>query len=283
MSEKIKENSSTKDFIYGSILFVLVIALWYFSWQYIDNSVNSTECGLSDTEARGLFGDKFGAINALFSALAFAGIIFTIFLQKRELKLQREEMEETRGEFIKQNETLIQQKFENTFFQLINLFNSIVNTLDLRNKQSKVVTTLGRECFDVFFKRLRNHLRTIMYGGASANDNLEGASIAQTLEAYQILYNNEKSDMSHYFRTIYHIYKFIDTSEIKNKKQYTSIARAQLSSYEQVLLFYNCLHSNGLEKFKPLIEKYAVFKNLDYSLLINQDHLDEYDKSAYGK
>ena len=40
----------------------------------------------------------FGAINALFSGLAFAGIIFTILLQREELKLQRKELELTRDE-----------------------------------------------------------------------------------------------------------------------------------------------------------------------------------------
>ena len=87
--------------------------------------------------------------------------------------------------------------------------------------------------------------------------------------------------MSHYFRTLYHIIKFVDKSTIENKKQYTSIVRAQLSSYEQVMLFYNCLHDNGNEKFKPLIEKYSLFKNLDTSLIFNQQHLDEYEDSAY--
>lgn len=47
---------------------------------------------------RGTFGDMFGAVNALFSGLAFAGIIYTILLQRRELELQREELRATRGE-----------------------------------------------------------------------------------------------------------------------------------------------------------------------------------------
>lgn len=155
--------------------------------------------------------------------------------------------------------------------------------MDLRSRQTKSVTTSGRECFDIFYKRLRRHLTTIVHGGASSSDDLDKATITQTIEAYNILYSNEKSDLSHYFRTIYHIYKFIDNSEIKNKKQYASIARTQLSSYEQILLFYNCLHDNGKEKFKPYIEKYAVFKNIDESLIINEDHFGEYNKSAYGK
>jgi len=47
---------------------------------------------------RGQFGDSFGAINALFSGLALAGIILAIFLQKQELELQRKELELTRQE-----------------------------------------------------------------------------------------------------------------------------------------------------------------------------------------
>ncbi len=47
---------------------------------------------------KGLFGDAFGSINALFTAFAFAGVIYTIFLQRRELALQRQELAETRAE-----------------------------------------------------------------------------------------------------------------------------------------------------------------------------------------
>jgi len=53
---------------------------------------------LPDWPERGTFGDMFGAINALFSGLALAGIILAIFLQKQELELQRKELELTRQE-----------------------------------------------------------------------------------------------------------------------------------------------------------------------------------------
>ena len=51
---------------------------------------------LVDSETRGTFGDMFGTINALFSGLAFAGVIYTILLQTQELKYQREDNEMTR-------------------------------------------------------------------------------------------------------------------------------------------------------------------------------------------
>ncbi|MBE0599481.1 MAG: hypothetical protein IH614_19755 [Desulfuromonadales bacterium] len=53
---------------------------------------------ISDWPTRGQFGDMFGAVNALFSGLAFAGVVLAIVLQRQELSLQREELKMTREE-----------------------------------------------------------------------------------------------------------------------------------------------------------------------------------------
>lgn len=66
-----------------------VMVLWWLSMFYIDfRFLDSTE--------KGLFGDSFGAVNSLFSGLAFAGIIYTILLQRKELEYQRQELIETK-------------------------------------------------------------------------------------------------------------------------------------------------------------------------------------------
>ena len=69
-------------------------------------------------EERGQTGDQFGAINALFSGLAFAGLITTLLLQRQELELQRRELALTRQEYTEtkehvkaQSDTLAKQKF----------------------------------------------------------------------------------------------------------------------------------------------------------------------------
>ncbi len=54
-----------------------------------------------DWTARGQFGDLFGSVNALFSGLAFAGVVFAILLQREDLALQRQELELTRKELAK--------------------------------------------------------------------------------------------------------------------------------------------------------------------------------------
>jgi hypothetical protein len=53
---------------------------------------------LPDWTSRGQFGDLFGAFNATFSGLAFAGLIYAILLQREDLALQRTELELTRQE-----------------------------------------------------------------------------------------------------------------------------------------------------------------------------------------
>jgi hypothetical protein len=53
----------------------------------------------SNLPSSGQFGDTFGAANALFSAFAFAGIIYAIILQREDIRLQREDLRLTREEF----------------------------------------------------------------------------------------------------------------------------------------------------------------------------------------
>ncbi|TGL54326.1 hypothetical protein EHQ61_03320 [Leptospira wolffii] len=49
-------------------------------------------------------GDSFGSLNSLFSGLAFAILIGTIYLQKNELELQRQELSLTREEIRRSSE-----------------------------------------------------------------------------------------------------------------------------------------------------------------------------------
>lgn len=272
------------------ISIVVIFLLWGGSWYYIDNLVAPSAKNVSIEDARGTFGDKFGAINSLFAGLAFAGIIFTILLQRKELQLQRDELASTREVFEKQNDMLSQEKFENTYFQMLSLFHSIVNSIDIRRNNSEIIVKTGRDCFQTFYKELNREVESIISEENSKIDiivqgyiSFDDLPIELYIKAYGKIYEKHRSDLSHYFRTFYHIIKLIDNSQLNSKKSYASIARAQLSSYEQLMLFYNCLHENGKEKFHPLIEKYALFKNIDRSLLFSKNHLSQYSEGAYGK
>jgi hypothetical protein len=122
---------------------ILVLVIVY-AWIVLDIS---SPVELTSLEKTGAFGDSFGIITALFSGLAFAGIVYTILLQKEELGLQRKELELTQEVLEKQVEVAQHQNFENTFFQMLRLFNDIVTDMDIGENTS------GRDCFEVFHDR----------------------------------------------------------------------------------------------------------------------------------
>ena len=69
--------------------------------------------GLESANNAGTYGDSFGSVNALFTGLAFAGLVFSILLQQRQIQLQREdflsqleEMEDSRKTVERQNDLL---------------------------------------------------------------------------------------------------------------------------------------------------------------------------------
>ena len=111
-------------------------------------------------------------------------------------------------------------------------------------------------------------------------------------------YKNHQGELGHYFRNLYHLFKYVnncdvlkDTSDIfkdkdneqttKNKRRYTSMARAQLSQYELALLFYNGISDYGCEDFKPLIEKYGLLENFNTEDLPDQEHQEFYETAAF--
>ena len=278
---------------------------------------------VSKVEQRGQWGDSFGVVVAFFSGLGFIALIWTIRqsnkqhrevlesqqeelrLQRKELELQREELAHTREEIkgqkeqlAAQNKTLRHQNFESSFFQLLNSYNNIVDTMEVRVSRYE---SNKRDSFRLLHHAFRHN------NDAPLGENLEitfqdlldresdSTSIENTKQVvsetlnkrYKIFWANYQAYFGHYFRHLYNMVKFVDEKDFlasQEKKRYTNLIRAQLSSYELALLFYNCL-SKGEKHFKHLVEKYALLKDVDFNLLANKklsDVLEKlYENGAY--
>lgn len=277
MEKKNQHNKGQQLRLYDPFLFfaLIILAFWILGWVLIDFYI-------PDVSERGLFGDKFGSINTLFSGLALAGIISTMLLQKEGLRIQHSEFEE----MLKVQRI---QSFENSLFNMLSLQQEIVGNLSfvedanlhqyakekLKIKSKSAYS--GRDVFEPLFYRLLIQIDGVLFIG------IHNAIKAKGVEIYDRIYNTTCLD--HYFRHLYRIFKFIDDNPFlinEEKYNYACIIRSQLSDYELVMLFYNCLSMNGFEKFKPLIEKYAVFNNLRVELLANACDKDLYSDSAYN-
>ncbi|WP_197214720.1 putative phage abortive infection protein [Cytobacillus firmus] len=118
----------------------------------------------------GVVGDFFGGTTV--GLLSLASIIFVIaaiVMQKEELALQREEVRKTREEYEITNQTMKKQQFENTFFNMLNLHQSIVKEIKLEGKS-------GRQAFETFYERLRNAYNDKIYNDYK-NEVLEELSL----------------------------------------------------------------------------------------------------------
>lgn len=270
MCQNNKQEENKHNRLVMAAMFLLVVMLWFSSWLIITHYIK-------DPTNQGTFGDTFGAVNALFSGLAFAGLIATLLYQKEELKLQREELQQTREElkgqreeFEEQNKTLKRQRFENTFFNMLSLQQEITNNLfyqdEKENEQTITQHTYkGREVFKGIYENATVKYEGLIY---PKNTGLKLILKHNGYNAYTAIADTTRFD--HYFRNLYRIFKYIDTTDLINddeRYEYACIVRSQLSDYELIMLFFNGLSDNGKEKFKPLIEKYAILKNIRHDLL----------------
>ncbi len=233
-------------------------------------------------EQAGQFGDMLGGFNALVTAFAFAALVFTVHLQRRELSYQREELELTRVELSGQKEALqIQnalsriQAFESTFFQLLRLYHEIVAAVEMIPSHGQS-TLRGRASFTQLRTELRAEYNSRAALNQAASDELEFLDAG-----YETVYTRYQAAFGHCFRHLYHLFLFVAESDIADKRRYARFARAQLSTDELVCIFYNCVSRHGREKFKPLAERFSLFDNLDPGQLHRGQHANHMAPRAF--
>mgnify|MGYP001586239089 CR=1 FL=1 len=107
-------------------LFAFVVVAWLATLLIVTNVIPGWQ-------ERGQFGDLFGSINALFSGLAFAGLIAAILLQHEELKLQRKELKLQREEMAASRAELANQARVQTL-----LFRATVGQIRVAAMQARV-------------------------------------------------------------------------------------------------------------------------------------------------
>ena len=219
------------------------------------------------------FGSYLQGTTASFWSLAGFFIICVAFLaQKQQLFVQQIQFE--------------RQSFENSFFQLLNLHNEIASAVrDVEAGATDLREVRGRDCFQKWYEQFKTgwwgvKINTDDWGTLTSVDGPKSLS-----KRYLAFYTHYQGMLGHYFRNLYHLIKFIKSSNSEDKRRYTSLARAQLSQYELALLFYNGIAAIPPEtenKFKPLIEEFGLLKNLDPKLLLNPDEdLKLYDPKAF--
>lgn len=282
--------------IFSVVVLIIIVVLGIFIKQFSTYPLSSAPDGW------GQFGDYVGGtLNPLLAFLSFSALLFTIFIQLKQLdfsdkqlqrtlddlNLSRIELSLTRTELarsadaqsgskqVMEEQLLTQslQQFDSTFFAMLRELNSLL--LDLEKSAQGHESKLTK-CHDAVIHEFCNSIQT------------------------QIIELLKDREVSRFFMLLFQILKIIDnkiddniylkTDKSVTKKMYSNIVRASISEKAMQLLMINVLHEN-FRPYKDLVEKFAFFehtsffKNERYNLLLVNiafcfDH-SAFDKSQY--
>ncbi len=212
----------------------------------------------------GEWGDFFGGfVNPLLTFLTFMGLLITIFVQQTELRESRAEMKRSADALVEQSKSLKRQNFESTFFQMLTIHNTIVNSIDLVDKEGK--TFKGRDCFSIFYTRLNKIYRANKDKAQGRYDERNVINLS-----YQLFWKQHQTELGHYFRYLYNLVRLVKDEGFQ-AGPYLRLVRAQLSDQELLLLFYNCISDNG-GNFTPLVEEFNLLNNMPRIRLLDKKH-----------
>ena len=218
-------------------------------------------------------------------------------LQRKELRFQREELRDTKEEIrgqkeqlVEQNKTLEHQNFEHSFYQLLNLYDKTVNTIE------------GRESFRAIYEsfNMTMNFTNSKWSGVfeELSEYLESEEVdcpeeefpdIVILEELGLRIDGFNRDMrilfESYFKVVIGILKLIDVKsdieterstlqglfrisymrEVLSSGYYVDILKSQLSYHKLAALYYYALKEDEL---KELIEKYSLLEGLDFNLIV---------------
>ncbi|WP_059019370.1 putative phage abortive infection protein [Vibrio coralliirubri] len=226
--------------------------LIYLAWPINEISINKA----------GVFGDSFGILTSLFSALAFAGMIITILLQKEELGLQRQELADTRQEISAQKEILRTQSFNDNFYRLLDYYKdnlSQVVVFDKENNQQITGVSALKYLLDKFSEKQREYKRYY---------NPHDAQLMKVFE-YHLFIDIQQILMKQgrYLRTLQSLLSLVEERTQDDKSLYWNIIESQLTVHEVKYIFYHTLINSDeglgrLVKCSGLIESRAPSSGL---------------------
>jgi hypothetical protein len=237
------------------VLAALSVAIWIF---VLVSGLGFHAFGLSwDFKTTAEFGDSFGPLNTLLAFIAAVSAYWVYRSQEEELQRLKSAEKTDRIAAYKRD-------FEHTFFQLLDLLRQTVNEITVKEQFSPNYVT-GRRAFSAILEEVGNS------SGSDAFDE----------EQFRRVYQIRQAQLGHYFRLIYQILRFVDESEIADKKFYTRLLRATFSNDEIVLIGLNGWHG-GYKKTKRYIEEYSLLNNITATEATSRRMTAFYDQGAFG-
>jgi len=223
--------------------------------------------GIDEAETFGQFGDAFGSVNALFTGLAFLGVVITLWFQwhqsvesNENSQRQLEHIESQLAELRKQNNALHAQSLDNTFFNLIRLRNDIVNGFIYKGPEG---SGDGWAVFSPYFRELNARYRNFTERG-NDKDNIKGL--------YDYFWEKRERDLGHHWNTLDSIFDALASFPSHLIGRYVALIDSQLTPDERRLYFYFCA-ARGITWWQSALPaKFGIFDGLEVADLLYSNH-----------
>ncbi len=258
----------------GVILGILII---YYLSVYGCIGINTDANGGSDL-SMGTFGDTFGAANALFSGLAFAGMIIALHQQKEELRMQREVLNLQRDDLKLQIQTLANTNaaLDGQKEEMAEQLKAMKKQLEQGQKQrfeSNLFNMLGQ--YDNIVNGIHGYAHEPEKGRDYMAFYADMIKIDKSFETSKIQFS-----MANYINYLFQMFKLIDEAaalceakedfkiiEYHQRKLYCSIVTSYISFNEMLLLqhYIYIVNKGYYQSFIELVEKYALLENIRLS------------------
>lgn len=224
-------------------------------------------------------------------------VVVSVRLQKAELAETRKELENSRLAMEEQAITAEQQRREQRFFDLLNLYQETLKTFVVEGAAGKAALNNWQKLSE----KTANCKLFIDHGWGefeypSTNQrnisNISTQALIREAMRTKPKYSFCKEDMNrswdafspqldHYFRTIFSIVEELEKLLGSDHWRYAKLFRVQLSRDELTLLAFNLLFDAEGKKMRPLVAKYGLLKHLAKTKL--RDHaIAELDPKSFG-
>lgn len=205
----------------------------------------------------GPWGDTFGALSSLFSALGFIAVVATLRMQQGQIQQARNDQEKIN---IETREEQHRQRFDGSFFELLKLLREAKEDVVFHHTSDYDAANLLRDQKFVGIDAFRAAWREVssnFYAKKPTPTRLEAGRIYN-----DIVHKRFESRFGPYFRLLYTILNRINSDNIltaEDKIRYANLLRSQLTSYELILIGLNGL-SPVSGNLSDLVSEFRLFK-----------------------
>ncbi|KWS07502.1 hypothetical protein AL064_19015 [Pseudomonas syringae pv. syringae] len=258
---------------FGATTLVLVAVIWHF-WVGADIPLIAI-ANSNSAQYWGQLGDFVGGmLNPFLSFVALMAVLYSIRMQRAELRLARQDAKDNYDIQIQQRQNIERQNFEAVFFRLLDIHIRLTAELKVSNLRGPLTGQPQLLIGQAAFNALHKHY---FFGGVG-----EEAYIKHLKVVINDFDESFSHNFSHYFRNLYQLLKHIESfgvdplrmnrkysfflirqllKQYYDQRIYANMLRAQLHNAELSILFLNCLTVKG-EGLKYYVEKYSMLKHL---------------------